>query len=512
MSTTAEKSGSESALNLFETVTDVKAGTKREEEYLDLTEIEMDPENPRTEEDASLTELVKRNGVEKAIIVFPVADAATRTDGIRYRIFDGERRYLASIAAGFTTIPARIERDGAKLTRVQKLLRQAGLNEHEKLPPMDEARLYDELQRETGWTDQEIADATRKPKSTVSDRLALLRAPEPFKPLLFDGTLSASAAPILRRFTEVPLRVLEIAARTAPEDAAWKAAKHAGKSVEVKDVGRVLDKIILDEQMRELPERLVLLYLGPTCKVAGVTYASDIPAFLTAQRAAEKEEQRAGPTSAARAEHEQHESQRRKRDDAKASPAKSGSGKEVTKTTPMNAAGEPQLSRAERKRIDEEEAAAKEAERSKAAWRAATPKILDAVAGALKKAGINGGPKDPIANALLELFAKSDGIDEATADRLVGRGTTPVAFIRFLTMALLVVDIEDEYQHEALPRRLKGLGLNVDVLKLVAAARKEIEKGAPKAVEPKTNEPVRRVLPMKKKVAAKPAAKKKAKK
>jgi ParB-like chromosome segregation protein Spo0J len=121
-------------------------------------------------------------------------------------IIDGERRWRGSIKAGRTTIRAWVNPnpgdDG------DRLLRQAVLNEGRRLKPMEEARTWARIRAAKGWNIQQLAEAVGRPKSTVSDRLALLNAPAPFQPLIASGVLPAAAAPIMRRYSDVPERIV----------------------------------------------------------------------------------------------------------------------------------------------------------------------------------------------------------------------------------------------------------------------------------------------------------------
>lgn len=484
MATTA-KDAKTAEIDLFPDVTDVAAGTQLPTEHVALSRIEPDPDNPRTDADDDLVSLIRKHGV-KPLTVTPAPDADKRKDGVDLRILDGERRYWGAIKVGLTTVPVIIDR--TPYTPIQRIVRQAALNASKQLSPMDEARMFKRVQDETGWSEEKIGEIFQRKKSTVADRLALVNAPEAFQALFLSGLLSASAAPIVRKFFSVPENILEMAARTAPADLSWEAAKRAGKPVELKDVGRVLDKIILGERMRELPEHLVLLYQGPRCKVASVEYAVDIPQFIEAQRKYETEKRRAeiekakplaeagakkplgersfherdaiktvGGLGALGGEEDEEESLTRAAAGSVAPTAKSSS-----KTTP-NAA-----ERKRQQQMDQERTAE---QRKRDAWQHAKPELLRSIAAAIKIVPVDS--KGPIAEYLLENICNSRGVDLPEIVKLLPRGTTPADFMRFMVMILLHTDVVEDYNVEGFPRALRELGLKVDVPKILDNALKQ---------------------------------------
>lgn len=529
-------------LTLFgQDVPDVAAGTKFEGEHIALELIETDPDQPRQEPDDELLDLVKLHGVRKAIIVTPAPAVDTRTDGVRYRILDGERRYVAATKAGHTTIPAVVDR--RPMTPLQRLVLQAALNASKALAPMDEAQLFNRLKEEGGLSDQQIADICKRKKSTVSDRLALVNMPDCFRVHFMGDTplLSAAAAPIIRKFLGVPENILEMAARTAPADIEWDRAKRNGKPVELSHVGRVLDRIILAERMRELSEELVLTYRGlggVTCKVAGVEYAIDVPKFIEAERKLQAEKQRAN-TNKAQAAHsspsagddeedevlgEIHNSNADLWDSGEERPAEAGGWSNAASTAgsvavpaPTSkpaAPSKPLVSAAERKRIAKEDQQRDAAARKATAWRTIRPQLLAAIAAALKIAPT--GAKDPVGQFVAEEFARSVGTDVDAVVKLVPRGATAQDLIRHFAMLCLFDDLSSDFNSEGVPRRIRELGLKVDVVKMLDAAMKGAEKGSKATRSAGTSKPDRaspespRSTPKRGKAKSAPKAKAKA--
>jgi ParB family chromosome partitioning protein len=129
-----------------------------------IDSISPNPYQPRSSIDDSaideLAESIKRHGVIQPIVVRPSGDG--------YQIVVGERRWLAAKRAGLESIPARIvsasDEDMMVLALVENMQR-------EDLNPMEQARAYRELSERFGMSQEEIARAVGKDRSTVASTL-----------------------------------------------------------------------------------------------------------------------------------------------------------------------------------------------------------------------------------------------------------------------------------------------------------------------------------------------------
>ena len=127
---------------------------------------------PRTTiNEASLEELkasIKKSGVIEPVIVRPVAHGT-------YELVAGERRFRASQALGVGEIPAIIkglsDKEALELSLVENVQR-------ENLNPMEEAKGYERLLDEFGYTQEDIAAAVGKDRATIANLLRLLALPE----------------------------------------------------------------------------------------------------------------------------------------------------------------------------------------------------------------------------------------------------------------------------------------------------------------------------------------------
>jgi len=135
-----------------------------------------------------------------------------RVAGEGYELVAGERRVRAARNIGWQTIPALVrqfdQRQMLTLALVENLQR-ADLN------PIEEADGYYRLQSEFGLTQQQIADAVGKDRSTIANLLRLRMLPESVRGMLRDGRLSAGharallALPDEASMTAVAQRVVE---------------------------------------------------------------------------------------------------------------------------------------------------------------------------------------------------------------------------------------------------------------------------------------------------------------
>jgi ParB family chromosome partitioning protein len=160
-----------------------------------VTEIDIDllapsHQQPRLQmDDARLDELaqsIKANGIIQPILV--------RRSGSEYRIIAGERRWRAAQRAGLLKVPVVVRdiEEGA-----EKQLLELALIENiqrENLNPVDEALAYQRLSEEFGLTQDQIAAAVGKDRSSVANFQRLLKLPEELRAELAAGALSMGHA------------------------------------------------------------------------------------------------------------------------------------------------------------------------------------------------------------------------------------------------------------------------------------------------------------------------------
>lgn len=176
---------------------------------LSLSSISPNPFQPRRDFDpaelAALENSLRTNGLLQPITVRPTAQGA-------YQLVAGERRLRAATRLGWPTIPATIREVDDQSMLVMALvenLQRADLN------PLDEAAGYRRLQDEFRLSQQDVATAVGKDRSTVANLLRLLTLPEAVQKLVRDGRISFGharallALPDERAIVETARRVID---------------------------------------------------------------------------------------------------------------------------------------------------------------------------------------------------------------------------------------------------------------------------------------------------------------
>src|SRR5687767_4796053 len=173
---------------LIPDVPEVRSGSAPTE--VDVDQISPNEHQPRHRfEDARLDELaqsIKANGVIQPIVVRKV-DAG-------YRIIAGERRWRAAQRAGLTRIPVVIK-DVSAGSNAQLLEMALVENiQREDLNPIDQAAAYEKLSSDFSMTQEEIAAAVGKDRSSVANHMRLLKLPQEVRAEVAAGRLSMGHA------------------------------------------------------------------------------------------------------------------------------------------------------------------------------------------------------------------------------------------------------------------------------------------------------------------------------
>ncbi len=116
-----------------------------------------------------------------------------------YELIAGERRLRAAKRLGWTTIAALVREENDQQSLVLALVEN--LQRHD-LNPLDEAHGYQRLMNEFGLTQQQVADAVGKDRSTIANLLRVLALPQGVRTLLQDGSISLGHARALLAFPD----------------------------------------------------------------------------------------------------------------------------------------------------------------------------------------------------------------------------------------------------------------------------------------------------------------------
>ena len=152
-----------------------------------LALIHRNPRNPRrdfrAEELEDLAGSIRAHGIVQPLVV-----RRSRTGGEGYEIIAGERRSRAAQMAGLHDVPITVldvsDRQALELAIVENVQR-ADLN------PVEEARGYQALIDEFGYTQSDLGTTIGKSRVHVTNTLRLLRLPQSVLTQLEAGALSA---------------------------------------------------------------------------------------------------------------------------------------------------------------------------------------------------------------------------------------------------------------------------------------------------------------------------------
>lgn len=126
--------------------------------------------------------------IEKYGLLNPIV---LKKNGIRYEIIAGERRFRASKLLGLKEIDAIIKNVDTKDIDILSIVENV---QREDLSGLEEANAYNELSKNYGMTQDEIAKTVGKSRSYIANTLRLLKLDENSKKELEEGNISSSQA------------------------------------------------------------------------------------------------------------------------------------------------------------------------------------------------------------------------------------------------------------------------------------------------------------------------------
>ena len=157
--------------------------TQRAVKEIQITEISPGRFQPRQdfneEKIAELSSSIKKHGVLSPILVREIGLNA-------FEVIAGERRLRASKIAGLNSIPCLVDQKEDQNALEAALIENL---QREDLNSVEEARGYDRLKREFGLTQEEVAGATGKARSTIANSVATFGAPNPGSRAIITGKL-----------------------------------------------------------------------------------------------------------------------------------------------------------------------------------------------------------------------------------------------------------------------------------------------------------------------------------
>lgn len=173
--------------------------------YLGISDIRPGPYQPRSdfnrEKMQELVSSIKEKGVVQPILV--------RKTDLGYEVIAGERRLRAVKSLGIKKIPAIVKEvddvNAIELGLIENIQR-------EDLNPIEEARAYERLSNNFGFTQGQIAQAVGKDRTSVTNTLRLLNLPAKIQKFVLDDLLTMGHARALLSVTD-PYRQMKICKR-----------------------------------------------------------------------------------------------------------------------------------------------------------------------------------------------------------------------------------------------------------------------------------------------------------
>ena len=138
---------------------------------IDINLIEANPNQPRREfSEEALRELA--DSIKELGVIQPIT--LRKTNGEKYQIIAGERRYRASQLAGKTTIPAYILKADDEDTMEMALIENI---QREDLNALEIALAYQQLIEQHNLSQEQLSKRIGKGRATIANFLRLLRLP-----------------------------------------------------------------------------------------------------------------------------------------------------------------------------------------------------------------------------------------------------------------------------------------------------------------------------------------------
>lgn len=174
--------------------------------WIETEKIKPNPYQPRKEFDEdslqSLADSIKKYGILQPIIVNKIEKKNEKGISCEYQIVAGERRWRAAKMLGLKQIPAIIKeqtnRERLEVALIENIQRK-------NLNPIDKAEAFNQLKKEFGLLDREIAKISGSSREAVTNTLRILGLPEEAKAALRNGVISEGHAKALLGAKEAKL-------------------------------------------------------------------------------------------------------------------------------------------------------------------------------------------------------------------------------------------------------------------------------------------------------------------
>ncbi len=210
--------------------------------------LHANPNNPRKHfADSDLEDLtrsIRDKGLLQPLVV------RQRGNG-EYEIVAGERRWRAAQRAGIHEVPVLIRdlTDGEALEiALIENIQRADLN------ALEEARAYQQLMDQFGYTQQQLADSVGKSRSHIANTIRLLSLPESVRRHIEDGALTAGHARALVATDsphELAEKIIKLGMTVREAEGLTRSAAEAKGRPAVTKAQKDADTVALERQLGE---------------------------------------------------------------------------------------------------------------------------------------------------------------------------------------------------------------------------------------------------------------------
>lgn len=163
--------------------------TEKNVETMRLSNIEPNPEQPRSNFDAERLEALAKS-IEQYGVISPIIVRKNEKNRF-YTIIAGERRWRAAKLAGLKEVPVIVKEYDDKVMSEVALVENL---QREDLNPIEEALAVDELMKKYDLTQEEISEKVGKSRSAIANSLRLLNLSDSVKKLIVQQEISAGHA------------------------------------------------------------------------------------------------------------------------------------------------------------------------------------------------------------------------------------------------------------------------------------------------------------------------------
>ena len=214
-------------------------------------ELDPNPDQPRQTFDeetiAQLAESIRDQGVLQPLLVVP-------TDGGRYRIIAGERRFRAGRQAGLDTLPCIVK--DIDVVRQMEIALIENL-QREDLNPLEAAKGIQALMKQCGYTQEKVSVRLGKSRPAVANLLRMLTLPDEVTEMVRDGLLTAGHARVLAGLSSREEQI-RLARQAAEEGMSVRRLEQLASTSKTQKPARKRKTVSLPAELNELQDKIRL--------------------------------------------------------------------------------------------------------------------------------------------------------------------------------------------------------------------------------------------------------------